>query len=350
MSKLWILLFLSATTWAENQGTGLQTSIAADIVGQFGQINNQSNNRLEAREAEVLFFAPIDQLFDGTLSMAAHQERGNTFFELHEMYIGSSKLIPRSRFRLGQFFLGFGRLNQFHRHDWPFTTAPKVQSSFFDREGVLDTGLEYSFLFPTPFYLDLTVGLTNGWAFGHAHSIGTKPKLPTHYARLVTYNSLFSGGGMQTGLNYLGRNAADGSATKFLGLDLTAKWRENQTLVFLLQSEAWYRILSPATGGDAETTLGYYVYSQYGFSQQWYAGLRIDGYTVTSLQDAGGGKIGNLSYGLVPTVTFKASEFSTIRASYSFLGDLRDSKEQSPERIFELQAVFLLGTHPSHDF
>src|SRR5690606_7614345 len=86
-----------------------------------------------------------------------------------------------------------------HRHDWPFISAPKVHSEFFDQEGVADSGLEYSVLLPTPFFLDLTLGATNGWTYGHAHTEGTKPRQPNQYVRLATYTDLPAKGGMEVG-------------------------------------------------------------------------------------------------------------------------------------------------------
>lgn len=342
-----LILLIPVLSSAEvGQGTGLQLSVAGDIVGTFG---STAQNRLDPREAEILLYAPIDHVFDGLVSLAAHNEQGQVFFELHELTFGSSKLIPRSRFRIGQYFLGIGRLNQFHRHDWPFISAPKVHSDFLNEEGIQDTGIEYAYLLPTSFYLDLTVGITNGWVFGHSHTQGTKPNVPTHYARLATYVDLFSDGGMQTGLNYLGRKDSAGENTTLLGLDLTAKWRQDKILRFLLQSEFWYRVKSPKNA-ETERTLGFYIYPQYGFSSTFSAGLRIDGYNVLSLKDAGGNKISNFDYGLVPTLAYRASEFSTVKASYGFLGALKEGKDTNPQRVFEIQAVFILGAHPSHDF
>ncbi len=343
-----VALFSPLSAWAESNGlagTGLQISGTGDLVGTFGD----DKNRFDPREAEIMFYAPIDQLFNATLTMAAHNENNQLHFEVHELWLGSTTLIPRSRFRAGQFFLGFGRLNQIHRHDWPFISAPKVQSTFFDDEGVIDTGLEYSFLFPTPFFLDLTMGITNGWTFGHDDSGGAKPYLPTHYARLVTYNGLFSDGGMQTGLNYVGRKDNVGTQYAHLGVDLTAKWREAQTLRFLFQTEIWYRIKSPQLV-DSEKALGFYLYPQYGLNQNWYAGLRLDGFSILNLKDAGGANVSNFDYGLVPTLSYKASEFSTVRAAYNFIGSLQRGAEINHQHLLELQAVFIIGTHPAHDF
>lgn len=348
-----LLLSLAGLNAARAQiltdGTGLQAAAAVDIVGKSGEAGPGFEDRLTVREAEFLVFAPIDHLFDGVLNMAAHLEEEGAFFEIHEAYIGSTKLIPRSRFRLGQFFLSIGRLNQFHRHDWPFTSAPKVHADFFDPEGVLDTGGEFSTLLPTPIYWDLTVGVTNGYTFGHSHSLGEKPDTPTHYLRSAHYFDLPWNGGTQIGLNYVGRKNDVGTDSRFIGLDATAKWREGKRLIFLVQSEVWGRSIKPAAG-ETEETLGAYLYFQHGLTPRLSIGLRGDAYSVLSLEDAGGKSVDNGTYAVVPNLTFRPSEFSTFRVSYTFERDKPAAAPAETNHAVEFQATFILGAHPAHDF
>jgi hypothetical protein len=329
--------------------TGLETSVAIDMVGRAGQANESKANRLDVREAELLVYAPVDPIFDGLLSLAAHQEAGVAVFEIHEARIGSTKLIPRSRFRLGQFFIAIGRLNQFHRHDWPFVSGPKVQRDFFHREGLLDTGLEYGILLPLPFFLDVTAGITNGWTFGHAHNEGNLPHVPTHYLRTATYFDLPGEGGTQIALNYLGRRASNGTQQSYYGLDATAKWREARTLTFLFQSEVWVRALTPADA-TTENTLGLYVFPQYGFDASFQAGLRGDYYSTLNLKDAVGNSLSNSTVALVPTLTYRSSEFTTFRAGYTQEWVSQKGTATQNNWLLELQTVFILGAHPAHEF
>jgi hypothetical protein len=296
-----------------------------------------------------LIYGPVDHLFDGLLSLAAHNEGGLSIFELHEAYIASSKLIPRSQVKAGQFFLGIGRLNRFHRHEWPFISAPKVNRIFFGAEGVLDSGIEFYHVTALPFFLDLTFGVTNGWVYGHAHDQGKKPKQPTHYLRASTYNSLFASGGAQTGFNYLGRTAEDGETMSLLGMDFTAKWREGQSLLYLLQSEAWLRVRRPAAT-EEEQAAGLYIYPQYAFTPSVSFGTRFDYYTNLTLKDAAGVAVANANYGVVPTVTYKASEFSTLRLAYNFDFSKQASQDNKINQKLEVQATFMMGAHPAHDF
>ncbi len=347
--KKWIWAFallLASTSYCEQKGTGLDISAAVDGVGQFGP---EGTNRIDVREAEFLFFAPIDHLFDGQVSFSAHTETTGLFAEVHEAYLASTRLIPRSRFRIGQFFLGFGRLNQFHRHDWPFTTAPIVHNRFFAAEAAKDTGIEYSWLTPLPFYFDVTVGITNGWVFGHAHTIGTKPYMPTHYLRALTYFDLPGKGGLQTGFNYVGRKNDVGKAFTYLGIDATAKWREAQVMKFLVQSELWLRLERPKAGSNVDT-LGFYLYPEYALGDGFSAGLRFDYLTVTNLAFATGGKVSNFEIGLTPQFTWKPSEFSTVRLSYTYQAQYQATRYIGYQRYLELQTIFIIGAHPAHDF
>ena len=106
-----LCLVVAGPVMAED-GTGLRISASVDTVaqGNLSRGNAQPTN-IMVRGAEIMLMAPADHLFDGTLSFAAHGNE-DVGVELHEGWIGSTKFIPRSRFRLGQFFLGIGRLNQ----------------------------------------------------------------------------------------------------------------------------------------------------------------------------------------------------------------------------------------------
>ncbi len=331
-------------------GSGLQISAAVDAVGAFRtDKKSQADDAFHPREAEIMLFAPVDHLFDGVLSFAAHREQGEMVAELHEAYVSSSKLIPRSRIRVGQFFLGIGRLNQFHRHDWPFISTPLVHAKFLDEEGVMDSGVEYGWLAPTPFYLDVTMGVGNGFTYGHSHTAGEKPKKPTHYGRVATY---FDGPfelGTQTGVSYLGRTAADGTETTLTGLDWTTKLKQEKTLVALLQAEVWHRRQKPQ-GAEAERSLGAYVFPQYGFSPEILLGVRYDYLTVLSLKDVTGKKIANAETAIVPTLTYKPSEFSTFRLGWTKLDKTQQGAADVTHQYAEVQATFILGAHPAHDF
>lgn len=352
---------LASTNSSAQDKTGLKTSLAADLVGSFAaNANSESSNELAPRSVDLLFYAPIDHLFSGLVNLAAHNEDGQAVAAVHEAYISSDKLLPGLKLRLGQFFLGVGRLNRFHQHEWPFITAPAVHTDFFGEEGLFDSGLEASYLLPLPFYLDLTAGVTSGKNLGHQHEdheeadheeadhADNTPKTPLHYAHLKGF---FSSAGLdiQPGASYLRRVDADGTATVLVGGDVTAKIRNGKILTFLLQSEIWQRTTTPHDT-KTERTTGAYGYLQYGFQNGLQIGARYDYLTINSLRDEAGEPIGNSVTAIEPTIGIAVSEFSRLRLAYHSQTTKMSGQKTLKNDTVQIQATYILGAHPSHDF
>lgn len=330
---------------------GLQISLAGDMIYEQG-INKDSNanDKMTMRGAEMMFFAPLDHRFDGILSAAAHDEDGETVFELHELYFSSSKIIPRSRFKVGKFFLGVGRLNQIHQHDWAFMHAPKVQEEFFDEEGLIDTGVEFGHLFNTQRYLDLTIGVTSGHTYGHAHTDGKKPKVPTHYLSLKSFTSFNNSSGIQYGLNYVGRTDGEDNQMMIPGFEVVAKWREGKIVKYLFQSETWYRNTKDAQGAHSEQ-LGLYIYNQMNLSSETDLGFRVDLYKDLSKRNSvTGKKVNNIEYNFAPEFTWRSSEFVKMRLGLSHSFAREEGMTLSKDTRATAQFVFILGAHPAHSF
>lgn len=340
-----LALSISALAADVSPGTGLKLNAAADTVGFTGAKNQtQIPKKISVREAEFSIYGPLDHGFDGMLSFAAHDESGVYNLELHEAYLSSSKLVDRLRVKAGKFFLGVGRLNQYHRHDWPFITTPKVQKEFFDEEAVADTGLEGTYLLPIlPYASELTIGATNGWTFGHTHSAGSRPSQPTHYTRWMHFLSFGETVGLQVAGNYLGRRSrADGSLQLF-GADITLKFDDTWNRKWLLQSEVWGKNLRPVRG-DLERTWAAYLYLQRQIFDKIYFGSRVDGFSIDTTSEK------NLDYSVNPVLTYKHSEFVSFRAGYQWDFELRGHKDSLANRVAMFQVVFILGDHPAHDF
>lgn len=365
-----LLTSLSSTAVAQTPGLlqDIKIAGAVDLVHPLSLEEQQTKiNRLGVRSAEFTLFGAIDETFDGVLNFAGHSPLGfphehqpgngdvhqeGFTFEIHEAYVGSSKLIPRSRFKTGKFLLGVGRVNQFHQHDWPFITAPRVQREFFntkesttvDAESASDTGFEFSTLLPLPFYLDLTLGVTNGYCWGHCHGEELRPATPVHYVRPATFISFGeSGSGLLFALNYLGHKEGTGLKRTLIGMDATYKSREGKNLKWLIQSEIWNQNIEESNDPEIEngSRLGAYIYPQYGFTEKLQFGFRAD---VMTHDD-------ELDWGFAPTLTYKTSEFSTLRLAYSHenLQGHSGEPDESDRRI-DLQLIYMLGAHPAHDF
>ena len=337
--------FISVSAFAlTDDGTGLQISLAVDALAEF----SKEKNSLEIREAELGFYAPIDHNFNGTLSVAAHQEDGSAMFEIHEAFIDSHKIIPGFSARAGQFFLGIGRLNQIHRHDWSFISPPKFFSEYFGGEGVLDSGLEVSYLLPLPFYLDVTAGIMSGWTFGHSHNMGSKPIIPTHYFRLKTFIDGGDAFGLALGLNYLGRKSHEKESLHFWGFDAIAKGDLFEK-EYSLEFENWVRLKDPEAN-ESELSTGFYVFPQYELMESFKTGLLFDYYTVLSHKDRNDNKIENYNISISPTLTYHSSEFAHFRLAYEYSKEVEAGQDDINKHTVNFQTVFILGAHPAHDF
>lgn len=331
---------------------GMNISAAADLIGGFNlkksELHNEADDSFQPRAIDINIYGAIDPYFDGVISVSAHKEEEETIFTIHEAYISSSRLLPRSQFRLGKFFLDIGRLNNFHQHEWPFITAPLVHKEFFGSEGVIDSGLEYSYLAPLPFYLDIRLGISNGYTFGHSHGEGEKPKEPNQYMHVLSFLSLGQFD-LQPGFSLLRRRDHDNRKEQYTGVELTAKKKTGRILTILSQTEAWHRVLKPQDGQE-ETTLGAYSYFQYGFENGIELGLRLDYLTVDSLKDALGNKAANWKTSISPSIGIKPSEFSRLRLAYNHYENKDPSLGLTKSSAFFIQTTFTLGAHPAHAF
>ena len=69
-----------------------------------------------------------------------------------------------------------------------------------------------------------------------------------------------------------------------------------------------------------------------------------------SLKDVADQPIGNREIAVVPTLTYKVSEFSMLRMAYSYVGSKQDGQEEQKSQKIEVQATLMMGAHPAHDF
>lgn len=336
---------------------------AADLVlPQYLGDESHSDSQLILRGVDLMFYGPIDPYFDARLTLAGHEHDGEMHIDVHEAYVSSSKVLPYSRFSVGKFLFDIGRLNTFHQHDWPFTTAPLIHRAIFGDENVGGLGVQYTFLAPTERFFELTIGAANGDKWGETYLADSslqpesdnQPDFPIHYIHPKTFFEFGEGRGLMLGATALRRwHPADQDVSVF-GIDATFKAREGKTLRWLLQSELWSENTRRpgATNGKQS---GGYIYAQYGFLERWSTGLRFDTYegknvisydadTSTSSIDS------SKSFAVVPNVALKISEMSLLRASYTHEEENYDVAATRVERKFELQFVYILGSHPVHDF
>lgn len=359
--KLLLLLLLSFSCFAQTNNIQLINWFAgADIVGTTGNSKAQLESDFYVREFEFSAFASIDQTFDGILTLAYHKEleAGEEHMEVHEAFLFSSKLFNLANVKIGKFFLGFGRLNRFHRHDWIFTEAPFVQKSFFGNEGAKDTGIEYKRNLLS-LGSTLTLGLTSGNEFnhtGHSHDEDEEHESangPTFYTRFAKFFESSTTKGFEVAANFINRKDEDSVAHQYLGFDLIYKDRFGRMIKTLVQSEIWSR--TSTEDNEDHTDMGGYIYYEHGFNQHHSLGLRADYYKADHESGDGhdhsidGLEVVDDLTALSVSYIYYNSEFMRTRLTYEHAEGIEvDGSDVDSYDKLSLQFVFNIGAHPAH--
>jgi hypothetical protein len=348
--------------------------------------HDPSNNGFSLRNAEIAVEGAVDPYFKGYGNIVYKLDQNNeSSVELEEAYAMTTSLPDNLQVKAGQFFAAFGRQNAQHPHQWAFVDQPIILNRTLGPDGLRNVGAQVSWLAPTPFYTEASLGIFNGQGsttfsfrnLGEPDSLGVNrfhgyattdrtlrgpgdmllvPHLTTSFD-LTDHQTLVAGASAAFGPNDTGANAN----TQIYGLDLYWKWKPanaNAGFPFVSwQTEALYQRFSapadlngpaPLTTLPAQTLKDYGFYSQalWGFKERWVAGLRgeyangndspYDPYDVYR----------NERTRISPMLTFFPSEFSKIRLQYNFdHGELTGTQSS-----IWLQFEFMLGAHGAHKF
>ena len=335
------------------------------------------------RNAEIALDGAVDPYFKGAVNMAFKLDQDNqTDFELEEAYLQSISLPANLQLKAGQFFAAFGRQNPQHPHAWAFVDQPLVLNRAFGPDGLRNLGAQMSWLAPTPFFLEASLGFLNGegataWSFrnpGEPDSSGVDryagratldrglrglgdflyvPRLATSFD-LTDEQTLVLGMSGAFGPNDTGPH----TYTEVYGGDVYWKWKSphaNQGFPFVSwQTEFLWRNLDAGADPTASPPLtaqliqdyGFYSQVLWGFRPRWVAGFR--GEWVSGNQAATGPNdvFRGERVRLAPVLTFYPSEFSKIRLQYNYdRGQLFGT-----DNSVWLQMEFLLGAHGAHKF
>jgi hypothetical protein len=332
----------------------------------------------------------VDPYFKGATSLSFVLEPGGeTSFELEEAWLQTSSLPWDLQVKGGLFFAEFGRQNTQHPHEFAFVDQAVILRRLFGPDGLRNPGARISWLAPTPWFTELTLGVFNsdgGTAYsfrggeGHEHGHGEEdhgnefhggepvntsldnmgdllyvPRLASAF-NLTDEQTLVLGVSAAFGPNDSGANAD----TQIYGVDAYWKWqpeRAHRGFPFVaLQGEFLWRRFEAAEREHPEDpapvilpaeTLndwGFYAQVLWGFRPRWVAGLR--GEYAAGNDGAYDSELRADRVRVSPNLTFLPSEFSKIRLQYNY-----DHREQiGSDHTVWLQVEFALGAHGAHKF
>ncbi|MGD0573245.1 MAG: hypothetical protein ABSB11_09555 [Sedimentisphaerales bacterium] len=312
-------------------------------------IASSKTAKAQLREVEFGFSSPVDPYGRADLILSIErQDDGSYSPDIEEGYFTYTDLPYDLQARFGKFYSAFGKANTFHTHAMPWVDRPNVIRKFFGEEGLNDGGGEISWLVPNPWdnYMQLTFDLQNNgndamFAGDEAHSLMYVTHLKNFFD-LDRSSSIEVGESFATGDNDANTNG--GHKSNVEGLDLTYKWRDPQ--YGLYKSLTWMNeiLFSQKEEGDKDTVNSHGMYSslEYQFNREWSVFGRYD---YTQFPDSS--RLHETSY--TTGLTFHQSEFMFWRMQFEHTDGDNFAGNVNRNEIW-LQADFLIGLHPAHQY
>jgi hypothetical protein len=323
---------------------------------------------LSLAETEISVSANVDDKFTAMLTMPVVIEDGEVVVELEEAWVETLALPAGTALRMGRFFSNIGYRNSRHFHAWDFADQPLVYQVFLGSQ-YIDDGLQFRWLAPTDFYLELGAELMRGdrYPAGGAANSGLGSK--TLFAK--TGGDVGFSNSWQLGLSWLTADAVDrasgdeddpllftGSTDLYIA-DFVWKWApdgNSKQRNFKFQAEYLWRnedglYTAPAGSADPwdQDQSGWYAQAVYQPFPRWRFGARIEAlsgdvpgpeWIGTPLYPQGGDP---KRFSLM--ADWSNSEFSRLRFQYNHDRARLDSDNQ-----FGLQYIFSIGAHGAHTF
>jgi len=353
-------------------------STTPDVEAINGAHHDPSQRGFTLQGAELALDGAVDPYFKGLVTIPLVIEPGGeTIVELEEAWLQTTSLPWNLQVKAGQMFANFGRHNLQHAHQWSFVDQSIVITRLLGADGLRNPGGQVSWLAPTPFYTEISLGVFNsdgetaaGFRSEESGDIHggvpaeTRLRGPQDLLYVPRIAASFDLSETQTLL--LGVSGAFGpnnsgtqADTQIYGADLYWKWRPTNAdkgFPFVAwQTEALLRRYDAAgreTADDppqtlpGETLSDWGIYSQilWGFRRGWVAGLRgewLSGDTGAFASDL---RVDRTR--IAPNLTWYPTEFSKLRWQYNY----DHIQGTGDEHSIWMQLEFLLGAHAAHKF
>lgn len=348
------------------------------------------------RETEIALSAAVDYYFDALAYITVAEDGG---VELEEAYFQTRNLPAGLKLKGGKFLSDFGYLNRQHPHQWDFVDQNLAYRSMLGEHGLVDTGLQFTWLPEWPVYTQFGLELLQGdqERFGatldaHAQAEAFDDEIGDPEAFEAAVGEPDAGPRLFTGfvkispdLGYdhalqLGLSAAyasqqqeafeherpqawDGDAW-LLGTDWVYKYDAGRAYgegSWTVQAEYLYARRDMRVVYDDDPTEigarrkvrndGFYAQTSYGFAPRWSAGLRYDAAGWTNELEGQGGATErwDSSDRWTAALTFKPTEFSRLRLQASRADLALEEGREAFSQVY-LQYQHSLGAHGAHSF
>lgn len=350
------------------------------ILSTFGYTSNRSEAELSKRvipgymnegitnkkgfnfdSAELGFYAPVDPYFNLYATIPVSEDG----VDVEEAYFLTTSLPYGLQLKGGKFKSGFGRINGQHAHVWDFQDLPLPYIAFIEGEGIIEKGLQLTYLPPLPFYTLLGIEALQGqnaMLFGpdarsgpHAFTAFAKASFDIgDNSTILVGQSVITG---STRTNTIADNTQFSGTSTLYDTELTYKWKPSTTQSFTLQSEYLYRDqkgdLAETTSATSDTLKrsqdGLYVQGIYQLNR-WRIGGRYDLLDLFKKDYILAGNrtdFGSRPWRVSGMLEFNPTEFSRLRLQYNHDMSARDGRANNE---LVLQLLFAIGAHGAHPF
>ena len=361
----------------QQRGSGqllFDIGVTGDFVGNLTQRNVEKaqggtfsgqENRFFPREIELSLFGQIDPYASAVVRIEAGEEtRGQeTPISLAEASVTLLTLPYGTQAKFGQMRNRFGYSNEIHAHDLAWVDRPNVMRNFFGPDGLVEKGVEGTFVPDLPFYVEALAGIFNG---DNATSFGRSSlQNPLYTGRVRTFLELGDEHAVQLGMSVAAGTNEQNLSTTILDWEGRYKYRPDGWLhpLITLTGEALYSMRTVPVAVDVNQDGipdrtdkrtrdhgGYYAALEVQPFRRWAGGFRYDWSQYPSNP--------GWEWAIEPYVTFWPSEFLRFRLAYKHTDrspqtrdafNLNGGSARIVDEIF-FQGTFIMGAHPAHPF
>lgn len=328
-----------------------EIGVLADVVAQSSESSaeGEGNDKLSAREVEVVFGHPIDPYsrLDATITFSDFEAAS-----LEEAYITHWGLPGEIKARVGRLRPKIGKASPLHRDSLETVDEPLVVSSYFGAEGLSRSAVELSNFLPLPWDAvthELIGGVMEGGAGEGGALFGATRRRPSFYAHLKNFWDISDLSNLELGATYLvGSKDADARfEVNALGLDATVIHRLTPTNKLKWQNEVYLQdrdeSFSIAENGTRtnfhDNPWGFYSLVDYRVSPRFGVGGRVDYVEPVDIDPARLARHADTAWS--GYLTFYQSEFARWRMQYRHT----DFAAGGDDNAVFLQGTVAIGVH-----
>jgi hypothetical protein len=292
---------------------------------------NPSADQFVPRDAQLIFFSPIDPYTNAQISI---DKPNDGAFNIEEAFLVFNKLPWGLNLRVGQYRTVFGLNNELDTFQLPMVNRPDAIAQYIGADGFVTPGVDLSSYVPNPWGLDLKADLNvvspqNTTAFDHRNG----QTFDFAYIGSLMYSrELFGSGSLLGGFSMAGGPGAGSGGQSYLEDPfLQIQYAQDQRHIWTWSAEGM--LAERANVGDHGVKRGIYTLLDYNFWLRYHAGVLLDAWDVPNVARG-------TQFAASPILTYFVSDNTRLRLQYTH--GTASGPQRAADAVY-LQATFALG-------